>query len=458
MFVLTNAWRAITRRWAVSALTVVVTLLVSFGTIASLAILQENSDAHGTDYDAQTPNAVLRPSAKTAAGMKADDAKSTTSKYMKFTDYNPYAIAAQEKSVSFTYSFTETIPVRQSGSIKAIPGSADESADKTGGEFQLRSFYDAKAAKSNDYGTYHLVDGKGLVFTSTKATGALISKTVAEKNGLKVGDTFKVGDPTDSKKTYEFKVRGIYEYDSATSDSGSGTGTGKLAKENRENVIYTAYATAYTYGLDPDSPAENTWSVPDLNVVFEFTDVATYNKFVKLATKAKLPAGYEITSPSLDAYKKSIEPLGELAGKVRPTLWALAIGGVVVLVLLTVSRTWIGRDDEIGMAFVSGVTKGRLGWQFMVETFILTVIPAAVGLTAGGFGAKAIGAALAGGHATPVTSDIAWTLVWDSLGLVFALAIVAMLKVATFPYARLFAPATYDGVESTAKNPTEVDA
>lgn len=457
MFVLTNAWRAITRRWAISALTVVVALLVSFGTIASLAILRENSDAHGADYDAQTPNAVLRPTAKTQATMKGDDAKSTTSKYLVFTDYNPYAIAAQEKSVSFTYSFTETLPVRQGDKIKAIPGSADESADKTGGEFQLRSFYDAKAAKANDYGTYHLVDGKGLVFTSTKATGALISKSVADKNGLKVGDTFKVGDPTDSKKTYEFKVRGIYEYDSA-SDSAASASDAKLAKENRENVIYTAYATAYTYGLDPDSPKADTWSVPDLNVIFDFTDVKSYNQFVKLAKKAKLPSGYEITSPSLEAYTKSIEPLGTLAGKVRPALWALAVGGIVVLVLLTIGRTWIGRDDEIGMAFVSGVTKGRLGWQFMVETFILTVIPVAVGLTAGGFGAKAIGAALAGGHATPVTSDIAWTLVWDALGLVVALAIVAMLKVVTFRYAKLFAPAVYDGVESSAKNPVEVDA
>ncbi|MBT1173120.1 ABC transporter permease [Bifidobacterium sp. MA2] len=457
MFVLTNAWRAVTRRWATSALTVLVALLVSFGTIASLAILQENADAHGADYDAQTPNAVLRPTAKTAAAMKGDDAKSTTSKYLKFTDYNPYAIAAQEKSVSFTYSFTETLPVRQSDSIKAIPGSSDESADKTGGEFQLRSFYDAKAAKANDYGTYHLVDGKGLVFTSTKATGALISKSVADKNGLKVGDTFKVGDPTDSKKTYEFKVRGIYEYDDSASGSADSS-SAKLAKENRENVIYTAYATAYTFGLDPDSPKANTWSVPDLNVIFDFTDVKTYNKFVKLAKKAKLPAGYEITSPSLDAYKASIEPLGSLAEKVRPALRVLAIGGVVVLLALTIARTWFGRDDEIGMAFVSGVTKGRLGWQFMVETFILTVVPAAIGLAAGGFGAKAIGAALAGGHATPVTSDITWTLIWDALGLVVALAIVAMLKAATFSYARLFAPVTYDGVESTAKNPTEVDA
>ena len=450
MFVLTNAWRAVTRSWVISALTVVVALLVSFGTIASLAILQEQSDAHGTDYNAQTPNAVLRPTAKTAAAMKADDAKSTASKYLKFTDYNPYAIAAQEKSVSFTYTFTETLPVRQGDTFKAIPGSADESADKTGGEFQLRSFYDAKAAKANDYGTYRIVEGKGLVFTDTKATGALISKSVAEKNSLKVGDTFKVGDPTDTKKTYEFKVRGIYEYTgdvTSTNGTTSDASAAKLAKENRENVIYTAYAAAYTFGLDPDSPKADSWSVPDLNVIFDFTDVDTYNQFVKLATKAKLPDGYEITSPSLAAYEKSIEPLDALAAKVRPATWALAIGGIVLLLVLTAARTWFGRTDEIGMAFVSGVSKGRLGWQFMVETFMITVVPIAIGLLAGGFGVKSIGAALAGGHATPVTSTIVWTLVWDSLGVTIVLAIIAMLRVATFNYAKLFAPVAYDDAQ-----------
>lgn len=90
------------------------------------------------------------------------------------------------------------------------------------------------------------------------------------------------------------------------------------------------------------------------------------------------------------------------------------------------------------MAFVSGVTKPRLGWQFMVESFMLTVIPAAIGLTAGGFAAGPIGAALAGGHATPVTSTIVWTLVWDAIGAVVVLAVVGMLRPATFRSVNLF--------------------
>lgn len=441
MFVLTNAWRAVTRRWAISALTVVVTLLVSFGTIASIAIVQENDTAHGSAYDAQTPNAVLRPTAATQATMKSDDAKATTSRYLTFDDYTPYAAAAQEKAVSFTYTFMETLPVRQTAKFKAIAGTADTetSADKTGGEFQLRAFYDGKTKQDNDYGQYTIVDGKTLKFTDTSFTGALISKSVADKNGLKVGDTFKVGDPTDKSKTYELTVRGIYQYDDSD-DSNSSTAKSEYAKDNRENVIYTAYATTYTLGLDKlgDAKAKNTWSMPKLDIIFDFSDVATYNKFVKLVKKAKLPKGYTLESPSLETYTKSIEPLAATASRTRIILWVVALGGCIVLAALTIARTWFGRTDEIGMALVSGVTKPRLGWQFMVETFMLTVIPAVIGLVAGGLSAGAIGTALAGGHATPVTSGIVWPLVWESIGIVVVLAIVAMLRPATFPNANLF--------------------
>lgn len=437
MFVLTNAWRAVSRRWAISVLTVVVTLLVSFGTIASLAIVQASDTAHGSAYDAQKPNAVLRPTAATQATMKSDDAKSTTSRYLTLTDYEPYAEKMQEQSLTFTYSLISTVPVRQSSSIKAIPGSADteSSADKTGGEFQLRAFYDDNAVKANEFGSYHLTSGKKLTFTDTTATGALISKAVAAKNNLKVGDKFKVGDPTDASKTYEFTVQGIYEYDDAAGSNGGG----KYAKDNRDNMIYSAYATTYTMGVTKESnDPKNDWSKPDLNIVFQFSDTATYKKFVKLVTKAKLPKGYELVSPSLDEYEASIKPLGDAASRTRIVLWVVALGGCIVLAALTIARTWFGRTDEIGMALVSGVTKPRLGWQFMVETFMLTVVPTVIGLVAGGLGAGAIGAALADDHATPVTSGIVWPLIWQSIGIVVALAIVAMLRPATFPNANLF--------------------
>ncbi len=441
MFVLTNAWRAVMQYRAYSILTALVALVISFTSIVSLAILNENTDAHGADYEAQSTTAVIRPSSKLQSKFKGDDAASTTSHYLSIDDYTPFATAAQNKQVSYDYTIIETLPVRQSNVIKAIPGTDDQNADKTGGELLLRSLYDAEAIKTNDLGTFNVIKGKSLKYTDTSATGALISKTLAKENQLKVGSTFTVGNPTDASITYDFTVRGIYEY-----TDNAGQNTPKLAKDNRDNVIYTAYATTYTYGLsqqEDTESTENTWATPQLDVVFSLSSPSDYEKFVKLVKKAGLPKGYEISSPSLTSYNLSIEPLEHAAGVTRIALWTLWTIGGLMLLALTVARAWLARNKEIAMGLIVGVTRPRLGWQFMLETFILTIAPTAIGLLAGGFSASAIGSALADGHATPVASGVVWNTIWGALGAIAVLAIVAMLRPATFRAHNLFKPAVH---------------
>ena len=435
MFVLTNAWHALGKHQAHSILTVILALIMSFGLIASSAVLAKQTAAHGTEYQAQKPTAVIRPSAKLQSQLKDNDATTTTKHYLTFNDYSPIAVAAQNKSLSFTYSFAETLPVRQSDSLKAIAGTADESADDTGGELMLRSFYDAKALKNNDLGEIRLVKGKKLKYTDTKFTGALISKALADRNKLKVGSKFTVANPTDASKKYTYTVRGIYEY----ANPGS-TKSYKLAKQNPDNMIYTAYATAYTNGLDPEDSPKGTWAMPDLDITFLLNSPSDYESFAKLAKKS-MPKGYEISSPSLDAYNKKLEPLDGTASWMRiARIAVLAVGGVL-LVAATIMRTWITRRDEIGMGLITGVTKPRIAWQFIVETLMLTVVPAALGLLIGGFTAQHIGKALCG-FATPMSTAIVTSSIWKSLGAIAILSIVALFGPVVFRTGNLFKPAS----------------
>jgi len=435
MFVLTNAWHALGRHRAYSILTVVLALIMSFGAITTSAVLAKQTAAHGTEYQAQKPTAVIRPGAKLQSQLKGDDAKATTEHYLTFNDYSPIAVAAQNKSLSFTYSFTETLPVRQSDSIKAIAGTADESADKTGGELLLRSFYDAKALKNNDLGEITLVKGKKLKYTDTKFTGALVSQALADKNKLTVGSKFTVANPTDASKKYTYTVQGIYKY----ADAGSAKSY-KLAKQNPDNVIYTAYATAYTNGLDPEKSPKGTWAMPDLDITFLLSSPADYQSFAKLAKKS-MPKGYEISSPSLEAYNTKLAPLDATASWMRIAKSVVVIAGGVLLVIITIMRTWVTRRDEIGMGLVTGVTKPRLAWQFIVETLMLTVVPIAVGLLAGGFAAQPLGKALCG-FATPMSTAIVSSVIRNSLGGIAIPAVVAMFGPVVFRTANLFKPAS----------------
>lgn len=135
------------------------------------------------------------------------------------------------------------------------------------------------------------MDGKDLSYNNQSSnpntTGALVSEAFASANNLKVGDTLKVAAASDAKTTAKLKVRGIYKYTSESAVANPVT-----AARNRENAIFTNYQTFAKAGLDPQSTDKTVsgWAVPDLDVVFDAGDSATYKSLVSTLKKSKLPA------------------------------------------------------------------------------------------------------------------------------------------------------------------------
>ena len=434
MFVLSNAWRALTRSKGRTALTAFITLAVTFGTVAGLAIIQEDTNAHTTAYDQQKATLAIRPTAATWKKVSATDSASTKH-YMTWTSYTEYATLVQSATNSLNFTVTETVPARVSGDLKALDGGSLGSAsdDETGGQLIWRAFWTEDAAKASDLGTFEIVDGKDLSYNNQSSnpntTGALVSEAFASANNLKVGDTLKVAAASDAKTTAKLKVRGIYKYTSESAVANPVT-----AARNRENAIFTNYQTFAKAGLDPQSTDKTVsgWAVPDLDVVFDAGDSATYKSLVSTLKKSKLPAkGYEFSSPSLESYNASLEPLDTLSSRAKT--------GTIVLVAV-------------------GVTRGRLGWQFMLEVFIVTLPFYVIGLVGGAFAANPIGSALASGHATPVTSGLIWTMVWYGLGSILILAILAALRLAFFSANKLFAAdGDWGTVSETNKTTTTTD-
>ena len=276
MFVLKNAWAAVMRRKWRSLLTLLIALLVTFGSMFGLAVAAENETANGATYDAQQANATITLSDKGFAERDGADPSWPDDHLMSWDDYTAFATAAQSAGLQFSYTVTESVPVRQSESIKPV-GTADEaSADNTGGELTLRGFYTLDAARANDLGRYRVVEGKHLSYSGRAPKGALISREVADANGLKVGDTFTVGHPTDADTTMEMTVRGIYEYVDDDAPSGRGDDA-RLSKDNRQNAIYVS---AYTFIVSNnlDSGEETGWAKPDLNIMFMLSSPTTTSR------------------------------------------------------------------------------------------------------------------------------------------------------------------------------------
>lgn len=446
MFVAKNAWAELRRHPWRTALMVIVSLLVTMWSVFGAAVMHEYHAAHGEGYEALKPQAVVRMTDTALSDRNGDDAD-WTKRYITWNEYNVLGAAAQAKHVQFDYSVVASVPVRSTDSFKAITTSATSGAsqNETGGDFTLTSFYNEAAVDANEYGTFKVVEGNKLNYQDVTARDVLISQELAKKNNLKVGSTITVGNPANAKTTYTFTVGGIYTY--TDTPQGVQGADAQFAKDNRNNVIYTSYYDLAASGLDT---TEGTgWAVPDINIVFTLTNPQAYEQF-KSALKPDLPEGFAVSSPTIDAYNHSLEPLDQLANTTKVMLICLwSVGGALALLLTLLEAC--PRREEIGYGLAVGVTKSRMAWQFMVEILLQTVLGVALGLLIGGWTANPLATQLAQGHTIAMHGGVLWNVAWIALLACLLLAIIAGVRVALFRTAQLTHSPYLDSADSTTK-------
>ena len=446
MFVAKNAWAELRRHPWRTALMVIVSLLVTMWSVFGAAVMHEYHAAHGEGYGALKPQAVVRMTDTALSDRSGDDAD-WTKRYITWEEYNVLGAAAQAKHVQFDYSVVASVPVRSTGSFKAITTSATSGAsqNETGGDFTLTSFYNEAAVDANEYGTFKVVEGNKLNYQDVTARDALVSQELAKKNNLKVGSTITVGNPANAKTTYTFTVGGIYTY--TDTPQGVQGADAQFAKDNRNNVIYTSYYDFAASGLDT---TEGTgWAVPDINIVFTLANPQAYEQF-KSALKPDLPEGFAVSSPTIDAYNHSLEPLDQLANTTKVMLICLwSVGGALALLLTLLEAC--PRREEIGYGLAVGVMKSRMAWQFMVEILLQTVLGVALGLLIGGWTANPLATQLAQGHTIAMHGGVLWNVAWIALLACLLLAIIAGVRVALFRTAQLTHSPYLDSADPTTK-------
>ncbi|RSX58496.1 ABC transporter permease [Bifidobacterium samirii] len=434
MFVLRNAWIQLTRHHWRTLSSALIALIVAFGMLFGLAVGQAR-DTAVSNRSLLGPDSVVRMSADKLAERDGAD-PDWTKNYLTLDDYNDFYRVVLSDSITLGgLSASASVPVRQTdGSAKAIAGSDDQNADKTGGEFTLKAFTSVDTARKNELGRYKVVKGKHLSYSGSAPKGALISQALADENGLKVGDEITVAAPSDKSKTVTFVVRGIYEYVDDDAPAGYGSDA-KLAKDNRDNAIYVAYATFDESGMSDSSGSG--WSIPDLSYEFDFSSMDDYKTYKKDVAE-KIPDGYEMTSPAIEDYEQGIVPIKALASRTdvaTPILLAVGAVALLALALAGVAR----RRGEIGFALASGVTRGRIGWQFALEGMIPVAAGGVVGLLAAIVGVKPLAAAFAPEYAAVPAASMIWRLVWILVGTLVVLALATGLRPAFVSPASLFA-------------------
>ncbi|WP_229133438.1 FtsX-like permease family protein [Bifidobacterium mizhiense] len=403
MFVLKNAWFTIRRHAARSLVMVLACLVVTALATTAATVLQADTKARTTDYESQQVDAVISPR------------KGTKASPLGWNEYSKYAQRLQMDGMQYKAYFHETADISPEG----LPQS---------GTYSLVGVSDKEAEPTLPHGPFAVDQGKGLDYASQNASGTqtvLISKQMAQANKLKVGDTLTIKDPRQQDQQVKLTISGTYHYRKAVDQAAN-------------RAIYTAYPTFAMLGLDaaskPGDPGH------ELLVAFVLDSPSTYQKFIKELRKDGLKASqYDINSPSLKDYQRRMEPVHRAADQARTTIILVCLlGGLILLGCLFLMLH--NRANEIGMAITIGIHKARLGWQFALETLLLTLPGLVLGLVLGAAISRPLGRSLfrLGNLASMPHAGLIWKLILIGLAVCLVLALAAAARVAAFRTAQLY--------------------
>ncbi|BDR52358.1 peptide ABC transporter permease [Bombiscardovia nodaiensis] len=407
MFVLKNAWRAVTRNKARNITFLIVCIAVSASCVVGLTIVQADEATKTTIYESQAVDAVINPK---------NQGSSKAAKPLGWQEYSQYAQTVQASNIQFTVYYYETANAHFTD-LKPVGSASD---------LQLVGLSDSTALPKGPYGKVTKTEGKNIDFSGNSANSVMVSQPLAAANKLKVGSTIKLENAKEADKSVDMKVVGIFE------------AQGKDATGPAANAIYSSFSDFSSNGYDQASDPGDKGH--ELKVVFQLQNPAAYRSFKQALSKAGLSSKkYEVTSPSLDAYNRSVQPLHDEVGKIRIMLIAiLAFGALLALVWLAFGL--MPRANELGMAITIGVTKARIGWQLALETLLLTIPGLALGMGLGtALCPPAVRSAtsLAGIRQMPTGSNL-WRVAGTGLIVCLVLAIAASLYAAAFKTSRLY--------------------
>jgi len=187
-----------------------------------------------------------------------------------------------------------------------------------------------------------MIDGTG------SANVALVGKTLADKNSLKIGDTFTAY----GKK---ITVKGIYNSDNQFENNGLIMPIATVQSLTNQK----GQATAVAVTVDSSDNVSSTVS----------------------ALKSALGDKADITSQE-DQAKESLAPLESIAGLATAGVIGASIAGAVII-LLSMIMVVRERRREIGVIKAIGGTNAKVIVQFVTEALTLTIIGGILGLGLG---------------------------------------------------------------------------
>ena len=233
--------------------------------------------------------------------------------------------------------------------------------------------------------------------SSDETLNCVISKSLAEENGLTEGNTFSLKNPDNEEEIYTFTIAGIF--DSSESSDTQDTSSNAAFTDNYIYISNAAMEKILSESKETNPETDESNDVENTNALsanykgtFIFANLDDYNKFSET-----LGDDYTLVSTDVSNYEQSISQLETLGKYATYFLIVIFIIGAFVLVIINLFSIR-NRKYEIGVLTAIGMKKWKVATQFVVELFIVT------------FAALIIGSAVGSVASVPVTNSLLVTI------------------------------------------------
>lgn len=242
------------------------------------------------------------------------------------------------------------------------------------GDFEIDGYSSYEAMTDFISGTYKITDGE--MITDFESLECVINSELATLNEITVGSKITFKNPTNSEKTYEFTVTGIYTDNSNTDD------TQNMYSQSANKII----TGSGVIDLLVQDDSTLTTNITPSFIIESKDDIDSFTEEVK---QKGLNEYYTINTnlDELESATKSIENVKTFATTFL--IITLIISSIVLFVINMINIR--ERKYEIGVFRTIGISKFKLTMQFILELLIVSIVTLIIGASCGSYLSKPIG-------------------------------------------------------------------
>jgi len=225
-------------------------------------------------------------------------------------------------------------------------------------------------------GNKKIVSGK-MITKSSSDNEIVISKSLANKNNLKVGDEIEFNLPNNDDEKLKFKIVGIY---SNTSEKNSNNFI-EINALNEANQIYTNLSSIESILSKQSDTSDKLIDNNGLDVKIYLNKKSDLSKFKKEVKQKGLSSYYKITT-NKNQIKESLKPIENISKFSINFLIVVLVLGVIILSVINILNIR-DRKYEIGVLRAIGMSKQKITLQFIYETLIISLFSLVIGTCIG---------------------------------------------------------------------------